>query len=144
MKYFLCSGLAGLMATLPTTPFDVIKTKMNTQDCLKTVPLSGDELYCSTTPKTDTRTKSKRSLFRQTLSTPISNSKPHISACGASYCVKYPTVRSTVVKIFQEYGVKGFFKGLKMRILIQTPSSSISWGTYELFKKALSTPKHPY
>jgi hypothetical protein len=32
IKYFLCSGIAGLIATIPTNPFDVIKTKMNTQD----------------------------------------------------------------------------------------------------------------
>lgn len=95
------------MATIPTTPFDVIKTKMNTQDCVKNVPLNlnGDHApFCDSglRDKHDLRTdRSKRSLFRQTLSTPICNSKSYVSACGASYCVKYPTVSSTIVKIFQ-------------------------------------------
>jgi hypothetical protein len=35
----------------------------------------------------------------------------------------------------------GFFKGLKMRILIETPSNSIVWGSYELIKKLLTDHK---
>lgn len=89
------------MATLPTTPFDVIKTKMNTQDCVKTVPLNGDPVFCAGRAMDSRADKSKKSLFRQTLTSPISSGKPLASACGASYCVKYPTVSSTVRKIFQ-------------------------------------------
>ena len=33
--YYFCGGLAGALASIPTTPFDVIKTKLNTQACLK-------------------------------------------------------------------------------------------------------------
>ena len=32
-KYFLCAGIAGALASIPTCPFDVIKTKLNTQSC---------------------------------------------------------------------------------------------------------------
>lgn len=34
LMYYLCGGLAGALAAIPTTPFDVIKTKLNTQACL--------------------------------------------------------------------------------------------------------------
>lgn len=34
LMYYLCGGLAGAIASIPTTPFDVIKTKLNTQSCL--------------------------------------------------------------------------------------------------------------
>ncbi len=34
IKYYLCGGVAGALAAIPTTPFDVIKTKLNTQACL--------------------------------------------------------------------------------------------------------------
>ena len=34
LVYYLCGGLAGALAAIPTTPFDVIKTKLNTQSCL--------------------------------------------------------------------------------------------------------------
>ena len=36
-KYYLCGGLAGALASIPTTPFDVIKTKLNTQVCLNSL-----------------------------------------------------------------------------------------------------------
>jgi hypothetical protein len=32
-KYYLCGGIAGGIASIPTTPLDVIKTKLNTQQC---------------------------------------------------------------------------------------------------------------
>lgn len=32
-KYFICAGMAGALASIPTCPFDVIKTKLNTQSC---------------------------------------------------------------------------------------------------------------
>lgn len=34
LTYYLCGGIAGALAAIPTTPFDVIKTKLNTQNCL--------------------------------------------------------------------------------------------------------------
>lgn len=33
VKYYLCGGIAGAIASIPTTPLDVIKTKLNTQNC---------------------------------------------------------------------------------------------------------------
>lgn len=34
-KYFICAGLAGALASIPTCPFDVVKTRLNTQTSLK-------------------------------------------------------------------------------------------------------------
>lgn len=34
LKYFLCAGFAGALASIPTCPLDVIKTKLNTQSCI--------------------------------------------------------------------------------------------------------------
>lgn len=33
LYYYFCGGLAGAIASIPTTPFDVVKTKLNTQHC---------------------------------------------------------------------------------------------------------------
>lgn len=33
INYYLCGALAGAIASIPTTPLDVLKTKLNTQNC---------------------------------------------------------------------------------------------------------------
>lgn len=33
IRYYLCGGIAGGIASVPTTPLDVVKTKLNTQFC---------------------------------------------------------------------------------------------------------------
>lgn len=37
MQYYLCAGLAGFLACVPTCPLDVIKTKLNTQNCVQSI-----------------------------------------------------------------------------------------------------------
>jgi len=34
IKYYICGGIAGGIASIPTCPFDTIKTKLNTQSCM--------------------------------------------------------------------------------------------------------------
>jgi hypothetical protein len=36
LNYYLCGGIAGGLASIPNTPFDVIKTRLNTQVSLNT------------------------------------------------------------------------------------------------------------
>lgn len=48
--------------------------------------------------------------------------------------IKYHNVLDTTATIFREEGVSGFFSGLKMRIAIQSFSSAIAWGTYQVVK----------
>lgn len=43
----------------------------------------------------------------------------------------------TTAAIFKEEGVMGFFSGLRMRIAIQSVSSAIAWGTYQVIKTGL-------
>jgi solute carrier family 25 iron transporter 28/37 len=33
LDYYFCGALAGAIASIPTTPLDVVKTKLNTQGC---------------------------------------------------------------------------------------------------------------
>ena len=44
----------------------------------------------------------------------------------------------TVRTIWKEEGFLGFFKGMKMRILIQSVSSGVGWGTYHLVKNFMA------
>lgn len=48
--------------------------------------------------------------------------------------MKYTSILDTARKIFQQEGAIGFFSGLKMRIAIQSMSSAIAWGTYQIVK----------
>lgn len=49
--------------------------------------------------------------------------------------IKYKDILSTVKAIHQEHGfIKGFFRGLTPRIIANSPSCAISWGTYEIVK----------
>ncbi len=47
----------------------------------------------------------------------------------------------TTAAIFKEEGVMGFFSGLRMRIAIQSVSSAIAWGTYQVVKSSLDSGK---
>jgi hypothetical protein len=51
--------------------------------------------------------------------------------------IRYHNLIDTTVKIFNEEGIMGFFSGLKMRIAIQSFSSAIAWGTYQVVKSTL-------
>jgi hypothetical protein len=44
----------------------------------------------------------------------------------------------TVGTIWKEEGLLGFFKGMKMRMLIQSVSSGVGWGTYHLVKNFMT------
>ena len=53
--------------------------------------------------------------------------------------LKYKNIPSTIKVIYQEHGfIKGFFRGLTPRILSNSPSCAISWGTYEVVKHFLT------
>jgi len=43
----------------------------------------------------------------------------------------------TTATILKEEGMAGLFSGLKMRMAIQSVSSAIAWGTYQMFKTTL-------
>ena len=51
--------------------------------------------------------------------------------------IKYHNILDTTTAIFKEEGMVGFFSGLRMRIAIQSVSSAIAWGTYQVIKTGL-------
>lgn len=51
--------------------------------------------------------------------------------------IKYHNILDTSATIFREEGLSGFFLGLRMRIAIQSVSSAIAWGTYQVVKSNL-------
>ena len=87
MVHVVAGGAAGACAAAVTTPLDVCKTLLNTQE----IGLG--------------------------------------STRGLSDAVK---------KVYEVAGVKGFFKGLKARVLYQMPATAVCWSTYEFFKYLLN------
>lgn len=55
---------------------------------------------------------------------------------------------NAVTTIYRFGGIKGYFRGLKARVIYQVPSAAISWSVYEFFKYTLvlkyQTPQHIY
>ena len=51
--------------------------------------------------------------------------------------IKYPDARCAIKIIMKEEGIKGFWKGLSMKISLQSMSTAISWSVYEFFKSKL-------
>ena len=59
--------------------------------------------------------------------------------CNTDNTIKYKNILSTVKYIWKEEGlIKGFFKGVSPRVINNSPSCAISWGTYELVKHFLA------
>ena len=50
----------------------------------------------------------------------------------------YRNMFDTAAKIWKEDGALGFFRGLKLRVMIQSVSSGVAWGTYQIIKGYLS------
>lgn len=49
----------------------------------------------------------------------------------------YLGLRDTAHKVYAAEGARGFLQGVKVRVLVHTPSMAISWGTYEFVKNFL-------
>ncbi|KAI8346867.1 mitochondrial carrier domain-containing protein [Choanephora cucurbitarum] len=47
--------------------------------------------------------------------------------------------REAAIIIYERYGLQGFFRGYKPRILTSMPSTAISWSVYEYFKWLLAS-----
>lgn len=130
-KYYLCGGIAGAIAAIPTTPLDVIKTKLNTQGCgdhrcdkMKVCNILRGKVEMHGEVEVRAKTSHLLMQAREGMST---YREP----------IKYRNFWEAARKIMQEDGAMGFFKGVQMRMAIQSISSGVAWGTYQLIKDLL-------
>ena len=131
LKYYLCGGVAGGVASIPTTPLDVIKTKLNTQNCESST--CEKAVLCNILRKADCTTPEDPLSRRTTLWLQNGKSMSTMRESG-----RYRNILSTVRSIWAEEGARGFFRGVQMRMAIQSVSSGIGWGTYQLVKGMVS------
>jgi solute carrier family 25 iron transporter 28/37 len=132
INYYLMAGIAGLLASVPTCPLDVIKTRLNVQHCMNKHCQNGS---CTLLRNNQLGSPGGMSSHH---SYDLLTHRIYRHAGRMRRHMRYNSVRDAALRIYQEAGFLGFFKGLKMRVLIQSPSSAISWGTYETFKRLLT------
>lgn len=118
----LCSGgIAGALASLTTTPLDVVKTRLQTQG----LALSDSS---TTTEKKATHWRRRQVVM------------PESQRGYSSTSLKYRGFLDAAFDVWRTDGLRGFFRGAAVRALAQAPSVAIVWTTYELFIKLLSSP----
>ena len=133
---------------------DVIKTKLQTQNCfgindlcphcnLKNCSLKHNEHNNVNKVDINTLRKEKKPLFIPNLIARyfVSNntqSKGSYHSNNQRQKVIYKDIFSTIKSILQEEGLRGFTKGAIPRIMSQAPSAAISWSTYEIIKRYLT------
>lgn len=133
-SYFLCGSLAGSMAALITSPLDNIKTQLNCES----VEHSSLKKLKDLAPKSMLSSQVKRGYVGNAIqklscvceTSALSNHKYYSKEnMPRSFCAAQ--------KIMLESGVRGFFRGLALRMCMQSFSTAVSWTVYEFFKQRL-------
>ena len=110
ISHSISGAIAGAFAAAVTTPLDVCKTLINTQEC------------CNQSKSCPIRSAMLQEIF-------IKNNLPE-RANNLSAAVKI---------VYHTEGLRGFFKGLVPRTVFQIPGTAVSWSVYEFFKYYLNT-----
>jgi solute carrier family 25 iron transporter 28/37 len=118
MSSMLAGSIAGTVAAAVTTPLDVIKTKLQTQN-LEPCPRVG----------------SIRILGVNSVETSIASHNVHGIVTNVS--LNYKSSSQVIEQIIKDGGYAGFFRGMGARMLVHAPSVAISWTAYETFKTFL-------
>ena len=107
-RYFVSAGIAAACASVMTHPLDVVKTRLQTQDC-----------FCRAPPPNCPR----RAVTIAQTPQPV---KP-----------RYTDFVTSVKLIHAEEGLRGFYRGLIPRAALSVPGAAMCWGTYESVKTLL-------
>ncbi|XP_056136366.1 mitoferrin-2-like [Lampris incognitus] len=118
-SHVVSGALAGALAAAATTPLDVCKTLLNTQEALAINVVQAQV---------------QASAATAAASTVASASAPgdrHISGLGEAFRT-----------VYRMGGIPAFFKGVQARVIYQMPSTAISWSVYEFFKYIITKRQH--
>ncbi|UJR38205.1 hypothetical protein I4U23_030878 [Adineta vaga] len=111
LSHVISGAGAGAIASAITTPLDVCKTLLNTQECCLAAtggPTCSVSRSSSGTAKTIAATQEARGLI------------------------------TAIRVIYIQGGLPAFFKGLTPRVLYQMPSTAVAWSCYEFFKHSFA------
>ncbi|XP_062292865.1 mitoferrin-2-like [Scomber scombrus] len=113
-SHVVSGALAGAIAAAATTPLDVCKTLLNTQEAQAIHLIQAQAATAGGAAATASAPGSR-----------------HISGLGEAFRT-----------VYRMGGVPAFFKGVQARIIYQMPSTAISWSVYEFFKYIITKRQH--
>lgn len=115
-SHVVSGALAGALAAAATTPLDVCKTLLNTQEAQAIHVIQAEAAVGAA------------AAAAATASAPGGR---HISGLGEAFRT-----------VYRMGGVPAFFKGVQARVIYQMPSTAISWSVYEFFKYIITKRQH--
>ena len=120
----LAGSIAGAVAAAVTTPLDVIKTRLQTQN-LEPCP----------------KVASTAAGSAGGVGVTVISSKAPVMAFGSSPTLSLGGTRfgfsQVIFQIYRDDGFKGFLRGMTPRMLLHAPAVAISWTAYETMKDLL-------
>lgn len=138
---FLFSGAcAGALAAACTNPFDVVKTRLQTQGVHISSSSSRSGVSSSYAESGRHRHNfSSMSHARSNVPLGISGVRTtsHVTPSPRTTPQISRGIISAVQHIYAEEGYRGFFRGVRPRVMAHAPAMGISWGTYETAKRYL-------
>jgi hypothetical protein len=151
MSHCISGALAGALAAAITTPLDVCKTLINTQECCNPdelckkgginpsvavgpVPAQSSSATQSNNSQSSTF-KAKNSATMNSILTKTSFVRSQ--STSTTRLITATGLRDAVWIIYRAEGARGFFKGIMPRTIFQIPGTAVSWSVYEYFKHSL-------
>ncbi|XP_049900520.1 mitoferrin-2-like isoform X1 [Epinephelus moara] len=115
-SHVVSGALAGALAAAATTPLDVCKTLLNTQEAQAIHVIQAEAATAAGAVGAATASAS---------------GSRHITGLGEAFRT-----------VYRMGGMPAFFKGVQARVIYQMPSTAISWSVYEFFKYIITKRQH--
>ena len=133
LTHSISGAIAGATAAALTTPLDVCKTLINTQECCN------PEELCKSVNTSTTISNSANKLNINA----IINNTAFVRSQSTATLTRASGLKDALKIIYRTEGYRGFFKGIAPRTLFQVPGTAVSWSVYEYFKHSLKK-RHPH